>query len=97
MKTKPLPWRYRAMVASRSLAAIFGGYALAVALAICLARLLPLDKSEAVLAGSMASFLVYCAAAIWAFAAASAWRAWLGLLLPSLVLAALAWGHAWLS
>jgi hypothetical protein len=70
-------------VTSRSLAAIVGGYACAAAFAAVLAVALPLPRSEAVLWGTMLSFLVWSLAAIWAFAARSASRAWLGILLPA--------------
>lgn len=77
-------------VLSRSLAAILGGYALASASAVVLA-LLPLAPSEAVLTGMMVGVLVCACAALWAFAAATAWRAWVGLALPTLLLLAIAW------
>lgn len=91
MKTATLSRRYRLAVASRALAAIFGGYGLAAAFCVCLALTLPLDKSEAAIAGGVLGFIVYCAAVIWVFAARSALRAWAGVLLPALALAAVAW------
>ncbi|WP_263138652.1 DUF3649 domain-containing protein [Pseudomonas sp. RIT-PI-AD] len=86
-----LPLRYRLAVASRSLAAILGGYALATASSLCLALWLPLARSEAVLVGTMASFLVYCCAALWAFACRTALSAWIGIGVPAALLGALAW------
>lgn len=85
------PWYRRAWlgVLSRSLAAILGGYALASASSVALA-LLPMSPSQAVLTGMMAGVLVCACAALWAFAAATAWRAWAGLLLPTLLLVAIA-------
>lgn len=80
--------RYRLAVASRSLAAIVGGYACAAAFAVALAAALPLSRSEAVLWGTMLSFLIWSLAAIWAFTARSASRAWLGILLPAAVFGA---------
>ena len=77
-------------VLSRSLAAIFGGYALASASAVVLAWL-PMAPSQAVLTGMMVGVLVCACAALWAFAAASAWRAWTGLMVPTLLLFAIAW------
>jgi len=76
-------------VLSRSLAAIFGGYALASACAVALA-LMPIAPSQAVLTGMMAGVVVCACAALWAFAAASAWRAWAGLLVPTVLLFGLA-------
>lgn len=75
---------------SRIVAAIGGGYALA-AVASVAALALPMDKSQAVLAGTMASFLVYTGAVIWVFAVRSATRAWLGLLLAAIPLLLAAW------
>ena len=80
-------WRYRAGVLSRSLAAVFGGYALASAATMFLSTYLPLSTLEAVLTATMLSFLIYALAVMWAFAARDAWRAWAGLLAPTLLLA----------
>jgi hypothetical protein len=91
MKAKRLSWRYRSAVLSRALTAIFGGYALAATFAVFMARALPLERSEAVLAGAIPSFLVYCAAIVWVFATRSALRAWIGMLVPTLALAAASW------
>ncbi|WP_198381523.1 DUF3649 domain-containing protein [Roseomonas sp. KE2513] len=63
----------------RSLAGIGGGYALAALATVVLSLSLPLARSEAVLAATMASFAVHAAAIIWAFAARSALRAVTGL------------------
>ena len=68
-------------ILSRIAAATVGGYALSAATAVCLALLLPMMRSEAVLTGTMLSFIVYVCVAIWVFAASSAGRAWTGLLL----------------
>ena len=78
-------------IPSRALAAVLGGYALANSAAILLASTLPGGRAEAVTWALLASFLVYAGAAIWAFSARSATRAWLGLLLPAGVCALLAW------
>ena len=75
---------------SRIVAAIGGGYALA-AVASVAALALPMDKPQAVLAGTMASFLVYTGAVIWVFAVRSATRAWVGLLLAAIPLLLAAW------
>ena len=74
---------------SRVAAAVFGGYALASAVAIFLAAILPSGRAEAVLGGMQFSFAVYTLAVIWAFAPVSLRRAWAGLLLPAAVLAGL--------
>ncbi|BBK40500.1 hypothetical protein STVA_05200 [Allostella vacuolata] len=79
------------MIASRVVAAIGGGYAVAAAAAICLALALPGPRAEAVLTGMLLSFAVYAGAVIWVFAAATATRAWIGLAIPGAALAAIAW------
>ncbi|HYG07584.1 MAG TPA: DUF3649 domain-containing protein [Stenotrophomonas sp.] len=76
-------------VLSRSCAAIFGGYALASAASVLLAMALR-TPSQAVLTGMMVGILVCACAALWAFAAATAWRAWLGIVVPTLLMFALA-------
>ncbi len=82
--------RHAAPVASRIVAALFGGYALA-ALGSIVPLALPVSKPQAVLAGMLASFIIYAGAVIWVFAARSAPRAWAGLLVAAvpLLLAAL--------
>lgn len=78
-------------VASRAVAAVVGGYAFAAVAGVFLARVLPMPRADAVLAMTLASFAIYAAAAIWVFAARTAVRAWLGLLVPTLVLGAASW------
>jgi len=78
-------------VASRTLAAILGGYALAHAVSILLAALLPLARGEAALLAIQLSFAVYAGAVLWAFAARSAWMAWQGLLVPTVLCGLAAW------
>lgn len=85
--------RYRLAVASRALAAIAGGYALAagtnVALALSLKDNAP--REEVVMLATMPSFLVWAGAVVWVFAARSAWRAWAGIAIPGLLVAAVIW------
>ena len=66
-------------IVSRVAAAVVCGYVLSSLTAVCLALLLPMARSEAVLVATMSSFIVYLCAALWAFAAADAARAWIGL------------------
>lgn len=85
---------YRLGVGARAAAAIVGGYVLAAAATALLALLLPLisvSRADAVIASTLFSFTVYACAVLWAFAAASAARAWLGLLLPATLLAGTAY------
>lgn len=88
--TDSSPGRARLLL-SRSAAAILGGYALTSAVVIFLGAVLPLPKSQGVLAASLASFAVYTAAIVWVFAVQDNRRAWLGLLLPAVVLAVSGW------
>lgn len=80
MKARTTPW---AAIASRVLAALLGGYALAAlmasALALAFAALGLGTRAEGVQAAGLLSFALYTGAAIWCFAARSALRAWLGL------------------
>lgn len=89
MKSKAagLPLSYRLAVTSRSLAALLGGYLLASMASVCITLLLPMPKADAVVTGMMLSFLFYLVAILWCFACRSAWHAWLGVVLPSAVLA----------
>lgn len=64
-------------VTARLLAAILGGYAAAYAATAFLSVYLPLVRSDRVVFASLACFVVYTIAIIYAFAARSALRAWL--------------------
>jgi hypothetical protein len=98
MKPVRADGRYRLAVASRALAAIGGGYALAAgwaaAFSLALAQLMP--RVEAVLIATMLAWLAYAMAAGWAFYARTAWGAWGGTLLPALVLGACAMAPQWM-
>ncbi|WP_223448054.1 MULTISPECIES: DUF3649 domain-containing protein [Pseudomonas] len=87
-KPRTLPVSYRLAVASRVLAAVFGGYLVASLASVSLSLWLPVARAEAVVIGMMTSFLVYLLAVIWCFACGSAWRAWFGVMVPGLMLAA---------
>lgn len=80
---------YRLQVFSRIVAATVGGYALASAATVLLTLLWPLPKGQAVLAANMLSFVWYTIAVMWVFSTKSATRAWIGMLLPSAVIALL--------
>ena len=69
------PWS----IASRVLAALVGGYALAYGFAAFFSVYLPLARPDRVAFAGMLSFAVWTAAAIYVFAASSAIRAWLWL------------------
>lgn len=80
--------RYRLGVASRAIAAILGGYALAAVSTAVLSVVLPMPRVDAVMTATLLSFTVYTCAAIWVFAARDALRAWLGIGVPTLVMGA---------
>ncbi|MEX5683246.1 MULTISPECIES: DUF3649 domain-containing protein [Pseudomonas] len=89
MKGKSLPVSYRLAVTSRVLAAVLGGYLVAALASVSLSLWLPMARAEAVVTGMMTSFLAYLVAVLWCFACRSAWQAWWGLIVSSLVLAVL--------
>ncbi len=87
-----IPLRARLAVASRALAAVAGGYAVAALFTAALALALrPLPKDEAVKFATMPAFLVYAAAVVWVFAARTARRAWLGLVIAAALLGLAFW------
>lgn len=81
--------RYRLGVAARGVAAIAGGYLLAALATMLLSVCLPMARVEAVMTATLLSFAIYTCAVMWVFATASALRAWLGLLIPCAVIAAI--------
>lgn len=80
-------WR----LASRVLAAVLGGYALANTLPVALVAPSSLARVDAALVALQLSFVVYTGAVVWAFAARSAALAWAGLALAALLGSGLAW------
>ncbi|MCI0914788.1 MULTISPECIES: DUF3649 domain-containing protein [Pseudomonas] len=91
-----LPLSYRLAVTSRCLAAVLGGYLLASMASVCITLLAPLPQVDAAMTGMMLSFVFYLLAFIWCFACRSAALAWLGVLLPSLLLALISGFAYWL-
>ena len=85
-KFATLPMSYRLAVTSRVLAAVFGGYLVAALASVTLTLWLPLGR-DALVAGMTVSFLVYLVAVLWCIACRTAWSAWVGLLVPSVILA----------
>lgn len=83
--------RYRLAVASRTLAATAGGYALAASFATAGALLVRGPAEEAVMAAAVPSYLLFVGAVLWAFLASTATRAWLGVALPTLAALTLTW------
>lgn len=80
---------YRLQVLSRIVAATVGGYALASAATVLLTLLWPLPKGQAVLATNMLGFVWYTLAVMWVFSTKSATRAWVGMVLPTALIALL--------
>jgi uncharacterized membrane protein len=78
---------YRLSVMSRVLAAAVGGYGLMLLFDIALSFLLPITPRNAFLYAVQSGFLIYTLVIIWAFAARTATKAWLGLLLVAVPLA----------
>jgi len=95
IRTRTLPASVRLAVASRVLAAALGGYMLAALSSVCLTQFAPLPRAEAVVLGMTLSFLIYLPAVLWCFACRSAWRAWVGVLVPSAALAAVYAAARW--
>lgn len=62
--------------ASRTLAALFAGYWVAWGVTAFLTLALPLSRPNRVTAAGLLCFAVWTAAAMYAFAARSSWRAW---------------------
>ena len=77
-------------VLSRVLAAVVGGYAAANVVAVGVAQILPMSRGDGVMTGILLTYLVYAAAVVWVFAARSARRAWLGILLTTAAFGGLA-------
>src|ERR1700712_744083 len=95
-KSTTLPVSYRLAVTSRVLAAVLGGYLVSALASISLTMWLPMARAEAVVTGMMTSFLVYLVAVLWCFTCRNAWQAWIGLIVPSLVLAAVSGLAYWM-
>lgn len=91
MKTKSATWP----TISRITAALLGGYLFTYAFTAALARLLPLDKVDALVIASLLSFVIYTLAILWAFACRSARRAWSGMTL-ALPLSVIGFWPQWL-
>lgn len=78
-------------VASRAAAGILGGYGLAALFSVIAAVASRAPREDAVLIGTTPAFLIFVAALVWAFAAKTAWRAWLGVLAPAALLGTAYW------
>ncbi len=85
--------RYRWMVFARFVLAILGGYYLSAIVAMCLAILFNSEpyQAYAVLSATMLAFVIHCAAFIWVFMVNSTLKAWLGIIIPSLIFTLTYW------
>lgn len=84
-------WRRGGDTALRVVAAVPLGYAVGSVWAMALARVLPGDRAEATVWAALVSFALCAAAAMWAFAARTGWRALWTLLLAGAAGGAIAW------
>lgn len=84
-------WRARGDMTLRILAAIPLGYAVASLWAMAIARLLPGNRAEASITGTLVAFVLCAVAAMWAFAARSGWRAFWTLAAAGGVAGAIVW------
>jgi H+/Cl- antiporter ClcA len=48
-----------------------------------------MSKAEASMTATLLSFLIYTGVVLWVFATRTAWRAWAGIVVPSVVIGAL--------
>ncbi|MDF1747854.1 MAG: hypothetical protein P1V34_03165 [Alphaproteobacteria bacterium] len=78
-------------VASRLIAGVFVGYAVAVAFSVWLSFVLPMQRADAVATGILVSFAAYTLVILWAFGVGSHKRTWTGLLLIGIACGAFAW------
>lgn len=72
-------------ITSRTSAALLGGYGLSITTAYLIGQLLPITKSDAVLASLMCCFAIYPVIIMRVFAAPTDHAAWRNILLPLLV------------
>lgn len=77
---------YRLAIVSRTTAAIIGGYGVAASATAFLSVLLPWARADAVITATLLSFIVYTCAVLWVFAARNAWQAWIGIVVPCVVM-----------
>jgi hypothetical protein len=99
MARSTLTSAYRWQVASRTVAAVLGAFALASAVSILLAVLLTRSgvaaRGPAVHGATLLGFVLWCGAVMWAFHTRSVLRTWLNLLVPAALCGALAWVIGW--
>lgn len=84
---------YRMMIFGRFVLSMFGGYYLSAILAMCLSVFFVNEpiKASAVMAVTMLAFVIHCGVFIWVFMVNSTVKAWLGVIIPSIVLTLIYW------
>jgi hypothetical protein len=87
--------RYRLGVASRIVAAGFGGYAAAALAAIMLGMTLPMTPMGAAVTATLVGLLVVPVAAMACFHARTATRAWIGILIACTLFGGTALAAGW--
>lgn len=85
-------WRRIGDNALRLIAALPLGYAVASLWSMALARILPGDPVQTTVAAALIALVICAAAAMWAYAARSGWRALWTLVVAGAVAAAICWG-----
>lgn len=78
---------YRLMIFFRFILAIFGGYFFSAITAMLIGAFFISEpnKANAVLMGTMLAFVLHCAVFIWVFMVKSTLKAWLGVLVPTVI------------
>lgn len=84
-------WRRRTDMTLRVVAAVPVGYAVGSLWGMALARIIPGDRAEAVVAATLVAFVICAVAAMWSFFARSGWHAVWTLAAIGGVAAAITW------
>ena len=85
--------RYRAGVLVRTLVAVVGGHGFSSMCSAAMAIYFPMTPVEAITTATLTAFIIYPGMAIWVFAASTALRATVGLLIPTAAVGALLLVH----
>ncbi|WHP05986.1 DUF3649 domain-containing protein [Acinetobacter corruptisaponis] len=85
--------RYRVMIFFRFILALFGGYYFAAIAAMLMGQFFHTEplKANAVMSATMLAFILHCGVFIWVFMVSSTLKAWLGVILPSVLMTVVYW------
>ncbi|MCH7313787.1 iron transporter [Acinetobacter sp. ANC 3882] len=85
--------KYRLMIFSRFILAIFGGYYFASIAAMLMGAFFSAEplKANAVFGATMLAFVIHCAVFIWVFLVNSTLKVWLGVIVPSVLMTVMYW------